>query len=275
MRKTNIEIPQNWARKCSAFSRAFTLIELLVVISIMSLLMGILLPSLSRARQAARKIKCASQMRQTSLALQMWSMDNDDLIFVADFGRVYADGDWFSELLPYICKGKNRDFFKNPEELWICPCDKDPYPVGCGSSPHTTGVTSYALNGIYRQARGTRPEIRLGPAGRFKTLQVRKPSSVMLLMETSCDRFIVDCKHPKAQAFGLSTDMRIHHRRTSGFYHYGSMNVVFVDGHVDSIKGKKSESWSFADNSSGVFWPDLTLPSAAEHPYLWGPGYQK
>jgi len=275
MQKTKIRISLNSARKCSAFSKAFTLIELLVVISIMSLLMGILLPSLSRARQAARKVKCASQMRQASLAFQMWSMDNDDLIFVADFGLVYADGSWFSELLPYICKGKNRDFFRNPEELWICPCDRDPYPVGCGSSPHTTGVTSYALNGIYRRARGARPEIRSGPAGGFKTFEVRQPSSVMLLTETSCSRFIVDCNHPKAHAFGLRTDMQIHHRRTSGFYHYGSMNVVFVDGHVGSIKGEKSESWSFADNSSGMFWPDLTLPSATEKPQLWGPGYKK
>jgi len=48
---------------------AFTLIELLVVIAVISLLMGVLLPSLSRARIKSRTVVCASGMRQIGLGI--------------------------------------------------------------------------------------------------------------------------------------------------------------------------------------------------------------
>ena len=256
----------------------FTLIEMLVVISIISLLMGILMPTLSRARNSARRISCAAQMRQIALAFEMWSIDHDDWTFVADSARTYSDGDWFHDLLPYVCKKRDTDLFKHKEELWLCPCDKNPYPVGVRSSPHTIGVTSYALNGIYRKGRAPRPEVRLGPAGGFKTFQVPMPSAVMLMLETSYERFVADCEHPKAKAVGLSALDDIHHRRTSGFYHNNSMNIVFVDGHIGNIRGRKAE-WvdtpSSIQRSHGMFWNDLTLPSATEQPELWGPGYRK
>ncbi|MAX26195.1 MAG: hypothetical protein CMJ19_17000 [Phycisphaeraceae bacterium] len=58
-------------------SQGFTLIELLVVISIVSLLIAILLPALGKARQAAYKTSCLSQLRQQGLAYHMYMGDYD------------------------------------------------------------------------------------------------------------------------------------------------------------------------------------------------------
>lgn len=65
---------------------AFTLVELLVVLGIIALLISILMPTLNKARQQAKRVQCASNLRQCGVSLLLYAQENN--------GWIVPVGDW-------------------------------------------------------------------------------------------------------------------------------------------------------------------------------------
>jgi len=89
--------------------RAFTLIELLVVIAIIALLMGILMPALSRVRKHARKLVCMTSVRGFTLAAHAYAAENDGKMIRLYFSK---EGKFWTESL--------QEQYKS-DDLRLCP----------------------------------------------------------------------------------------------------------------------------------------------------------
>ena len=108
--------------------KGFTLIELLVVIAIIGILAAMIFPVFARARDAARKAVCLSNMKNINLALQMYLQDNDMTTPPNEHRREVAE--WFAAARgrsatypwPTICNHVRQ---ANPYIRW--PVVLDPY----------------------------------------------------------------------------------------------------------------------------------------------------
>jgi prepilin-type N-terminal cleavage/methylation domain-containing protein len=143
---------------------AFTLIELLVVIAIIGILAAMLLPGLSGAKLAAKRIQCINNLRQLSVGTKVFVDDNDDML-----PSKRNNQRWPTQLFPYY------------HNLSLLRCSMDPYNAATGSTDTNgakadTAPRSFIINGwndYYKKfGTNTMPETA-----------VSKPSATILFGE--------------------------------------------------------------------------------------------
>ncbi len=121
--------------------RGFSLIELLVTISIIAVLIGILLPTLPLARDAARRVACGATLRGVGQGVELYIQDNKDLYPVArympepwlridpnDFGIDEDELEIF-EQWDIALPERMENYLDGGADLWKCPGDRQVHSI--------------------------------------------------------------------------------------------------------------------------------------------------
>ena len=171
-------------------SRGFTLIELLVVIAIISLLVSILLPSLNRAKELARRVVCGGDLRGIGLATVMYAGDNKDAHPVRWTGH-WPVGDFCmgphncptSSYCPGLLALEEDEYISSPE-MFFCPGqtyftvendwpfqdDPDPKRTFAGYCYWANGCSVSTPDGVLTVTPNNDDELARGTMSSFDTI---------------------------------------------------------------------------------------------------------
>lgn len=220
----------------------FSLVELLVVISIIALLLSILMPVLGKAKTAAMRLKCASNLKQINLAMNMYLDGNNDIYPCA--------ADPVDPNDPYLWLWMGRGFrpFIEPylgdkvgranDSVLFCPQDNN--AKRSSLSGKDFGYTSYAYSmsfyhsqeQINSMSSPTDTYLNPRPSIPQKRFDVRRPSGKILNGEW-------DSNHQRVSHSGIDGDDGKWCKSGHGWWcNKGGRNFLLADGQVLYLKAE-------------------------------------
>ncbi len=203
-------------------SGGFTLLELLVVVAILGLLVGLLFPALNRSRDVARQTQCMSNLKQISIALNVYLNENGEFFPRANDGFILGKAvTWGRVLQPYITHSK----------ILLCPSKQVNGWMGDWDSDTTWAPNAYGVNEYYLFPQNPTPLVQLA--------KVANPSDTIAISERNAGSTVtIPAPILGGGAIG-NPPCNIEPRHLNG------ANFLFVDGHVTWMKSRGP--WAVTD----------------------------
>ncbi|MBN1362499.1 MAG: prepilin-type N-terminal cleavage/methylation domain-containing protein [Sedimentisphaerales bacterium] len=230
-----------------ASRNAFTLIELLVVIAVIAVLLAVLIPALSRARELGHRAVCLSNLRQLTLAWVQYADNNDGkLCHGAMVGFPPSEPGWISNAFG---EHSRSAVVAHPDKgaLWAYVQDVDFYrcpvrrlPGHMATYQAVAAANASTLDGVYCQSRDYLFHVRMGgfPPNRVGNTVLRLIRLTDITSPGASQRAVfVDTGHSNAGAFYVPySDRRWDRAHAPPIHHAGGATLSFADTHAEYWK---------------------------------------
>jgi len=234
--------------------RSFTLIELLVVVAIIAMLIAILLPSLSRAREQAKCTVCLSNLREIGLAMQMYGQEHRDQIPAVACPRfdVPEENYWLYVLHRTVRQDLIARCPNDDTELPFLDWDAPPPP----EERDQYRWSSFALNVCLVVPPGMNGDA-LYPQRIDRLDRIPHPESVVYLaaIRSGGDDHEWDhADHFHSELWDSPEDPI--RDGLAWQRHTGRSNYLFADGHVETVFWKQTwDMEGYPDCGTNLWWP--------------------